>query len=150
MKVLHNLHNFQLLSSHISQLDKKTEAVALLPCADIMPFYLPSNQILLQLPILFIANGFAPLAMAVFSWNFHSKVREPAIRRCAMPMLYAGSYVNNVARMEFLRLLAPLLIIAAAGNADEYLPSALIGLMNVPVVAAAGFKRNIENADLGC
>ena len=52
--------------------------------------------------------------------------------------------------MEFLRLLAPLLIIAAAGNADEYLPSALIGLMNVPIVAAAGFKRNIENADLGC
>ena len=108
------------------------------------------NQILLQLSILFIADDLAPLAVAVFAGNFYCKVREPAIGRCAMPMLYAGSYVNNVARMEFLRLIALLLIIAAAGNAAEYLPSALIGLMNVPVVAAAGFKRNIENADLGC
>lgn len=63
-----------------------------------MPFYLPSNQILLQLAILFTADDLAPLAVAVFAGNFYSKVREHAIGRCAMPMLYAGSYVNNVAR----------------------------------------------------
>lgn len=106
------------------------------------------NQILLQLPILFIANSLAPLAMYVFAGDFHCEMGEPAIGCRVMPMLYAGSNVNNVARMELRGVIALLLIISAAGNANKYLPAALICLMNVPVVTAAWLKRNVENTNL--
>ena len=61
---------------------------------------------------------------------------KPAIRRSAVPVLDAGGNVDNIARVQLLRLFAPFLIVTAPGHADEDLPAALVRLVDMPVVAA--------------
>lgn len=56
--------------------------------------------------------------------------------------------IHHIARMQFLRRLAFLLIKAASGNADENLPTDTLCVMNMPVVAATRFKSHVINADL--
>ena len=65
-------------------------------------------------------------------------------------MLCVGWNVDNVARFEFHRSFVPFLIIAAAADCNEYLTAASCSMMNMPVVSAFGFKRNIYDPDLLC
>ena len=73
---------------------------------------------------------------------------KPAVRRSAVPVLDTGHNVDHIAGVQLLRLLAPFLIVAPACHADEDLPAALVRLVDMPVVAAAGFKGHIEDFDL--
>ncbi len=63
-------------------------------------------------------------------------------------MLYAGGNVYNVAGTHFDGRLAPLPIITAACKRYQYLSAALVGVMNVPIIAATRLERYVENAYL--
>lgn len=65
-----------------------------------------------------------------------------------MPVLDTGSDIHYIARMKLLGFLSPFLIVATTGDTDEDLTTSLVCLMDVPVVAAARFKGDIEDADL--
>src|SRR5699024_1529499 len=54
---------------------------------------------------------------------------------------------DGVAGGERLGRLAPFLIPAAAGGAQENLAAALVGVVNVPVVAAARLKGDVGGGD---
>ena len=56
--------------------------------------------------------------------------------------------VHDVARVELARGPAPLLIPAASAGDEEYLPAAAAGVVYMPVVAAAGLKGYVADADL--
>ena len=73
---------------------------------------------------------------------------KPAVRRSAVPVLYTGHNVDHIAGVQLLRLFAPFLIVTAPGHADKDLSAAFVRLVDVPVVAAAGFKGHIEDFDL--
>ena len=75
-------------------------------------------------------------------------MREPAVGRRAVPVLYAGRDIHHIAGVQFLRRLPPLLIIAAARHADQYLSAAIFRVMNVPVVAAARLEGHVEHLNL--
>ena len=65
-----------------------------------------------------------------------------------MPVLDTGHNVDYIAGVQLLRLFAPFLIVTAPGHADKDLSAAFVRLVDVPVVAAAGFKGYIEDFDL--
>ena len=73
---------------------------------------------------------------------------KPAVRRSAVPVLDTGHNVDHIAGVQLLRLFAPFLIVTAPGHADKDLSAAFVRLVDVPVVAAAGFKGHIEDFDL--
>jgi len=75
-------------------------------------------------------------------------MREPAIRCCAVPVLYANRDIYHIAGAQLLCRFAPFLIVTSSGHTDEDLSAAAFGVMNVPVVAATGFKGHIVNTDL--
>lgn len=75
-------------------------------------------------------------------------MREPAIRRCTVPVLDTHRNIYCIAGAQFLCRFAPFLIVTMPGYADENLSAAVFRMMNVPVVTAAGFKGYIVNADL--
>ena len=100
--------------------------------------------------IFFIGYGFAPFVGSAFAGNFHSQMREPAVRCRTVPVFHFGRNIDHIAGAQFLYRLALFLIIAAARDADKNLSAAALGVMDVPVVAAAGFERHVENSDLAC
>ena len=63
-------------------------------------------------------------------------------------MLDPGGNVHHIAGVQLLGLLAPLLIVATPGHTDQHLTAALGGVVDVPVVAATGFKGHIEHPHL--
>ena len=75
-------------------------------------------------------------------------MREPAIRCCAVPVLYANRDIYHIAGAQFLCRFAPFLIVTSTSHTNEDLSAAAFGVMNVPVVTAAGFKGHIVNTDL--
>ena len=75
-------------------------------------------------------------------------MREPAIRRSAVPVFYANRNIYHIAGAQLLCRFAPFLIVTSSGHADEDLSAAVFRMMNVPVVAAARFKGHIVNTDL--
>ena len=64
-------------------------------------------------------------------------MREPAVLRRSVPVLYAGRDIHDVAGIQLARLFSVLLIPSATRDTDEYLSAAFVGYVNVPVVAAA-------------
>ena len=75
-------------------------------------------------------------------------MREPAIRCSAVPVLYTYRNIYYTAGAQLLCRFAPFLIVTSTSHTDEDLSAAAFGVMNVPVVTAAGFKGHIVNADL--
>ena len=73
---------------------------------------------------------------------------EPAVRRGAMPVLHPGGDVDHVAGMELPGRLAPFLVPASAGHAEQNLSAALAGVVDVPVVPAARLKGDVVHAHL--
>ena len=74
-------------------------------------------------------------------------MHEPAVPGRAVPVLDPGGDVDNVALVQFACGLAPLLIPAAPGGAEQYLPAAADGLMDMPVVAAPRFEGHVADDD---
>src|SRR5699024_5526378 len=72
---------------------------------------------------------------------------EPAVGRRAVPVLDLGRDYHRIAGREGLRRLAPRLIPAAAGGAEQDLPAAFAGVVDVPVVAAARLKGDVGGRD---
>ena len=77
-------------------------------------------------------------------------MRKPAIRRSTVPVLYAHRDIYYIAGAQLLCRFAPFLVKPSASHTDEDLSAAVFRMMNVPVVAAAGFKGHIVNTDLLC
>lgn len=75
-------------------------------------------------------------------------MREPAVRCGAVPVFDLGRNVYNIAGDEQLRGLARFLIVAASCHADKNLPAAGFRVVDVPVVASAGLKGDVVDADL--
>ena len=75
-------------------------------------------------------------------------MREPAVRRSTVPVLDLGRNVYHIAGAQLLCRFAPFLIVTSTGHTNEDLSAAVFGVMNVPVIAASGFKGHIVNADL--
>ena len=65
-----------------------------------------------------------------------------------MPVLHTGGDVDHVAGLERLCFLPPGLVPAPAGHADENLPAALLGVVDVPVIPAARLKGHVVYAHL--
>ena len=65
-----------------------------------------------------------------------------------MPMLDASRNVHHVAGLQFHRRLAPFLIVAAARRRNENLATALLCMMDMPVVAARRFKSHVPDTHL--
>ena len=65
-----------------------------------------------------------------------------------MPVLYPSGDVDDIAGVQLLSCFAPLLVVASSGHTDQDLAAALISLVDVPVVAAAGLKGHIVHAHL--
>ncbi len=99
----------------------------------------------IQRGIFFIRNWLQPFVGGVLAWHFNSEVGKPAVLRCTVPMLDTSRDFDHIASFQGLCRLACFLIPALAGGAQKDLPAALIGLMNVPVVAAARFKGYIAD-----
>lgn len=100
------------------------------------------------LKIFAVAYGLQPFVGGFCARNFYGEMGKPTVRRCPVPMLHPRRNIHHIARMQFLRRLAFLLIKAASGNADENLPTAALCVMNMSVVAATRFKSHVINADL--
>ena len=65
-------------------------------------------------------------------------MREPAVRRRAVPMLHAGGNVHDRSGKQFDSFFAPFLVEAAAGDADQNLSAA--GFGSGPCLRPAGVK----------
>ena len=63
-------------------------------------------------------------------------------------MLDTGRNVYHIARQHLHSGLAPFLIKAVSGNADQELPTAGFRVMDVPVIPTARLKGHVENAYL--
>ena len=70
-------------------------------------------------------------------------MREPAVSRCSVPVLYICRDVNDIARKHLYGRLALFLIPAFSCYADQHLPAAFSRMMNVPVVAASRLESDI-------
>ena len=88
------------------------------------------------LKIYCVVYGFQPFIGGFIPWNLYCQMREPAIRCCAMPVLYANRNIYYTAGTQLLCRFAPFLIVTSSGHADEDLSAAVFRMMNVPVVAA--------------
>lgn len=86
--------------------------------------------------------------MGIFSWHFHRKMREPTIRGCSVPMLHACRDIDDITRRHTDWCLAPFLIKTSAGNADQNLTAAFLGVVDMPVITTPRLKSYIENAHL--
>lgn len=82
---------------------------------------------------------------AVFHASHIGDVLEPRVLGGSVPVFHALGDGDDGAGLHLHSLLAPLLIPATAGDADKHLHGFV---MNVPVVAATGFKRYIYHAPL--
>ena len=74
-----------------------------------------------------------------------SQVLHPTVSGGSVPVFGFGRDGNDNTGAKLYRCLAPLLVPATAGNADEHLNSFV---MNVSVVATTRFKRYIYHAPL--
>ena len=63
-------------------------------------------------------------------------------------MLDSDRNIHHIAGMQLLRFLAPFLVIASACGHQQDLAAALCGVMNVPVIPAAGLKGDVPDSHL--
>ena len=73
---------------------------------------------------------------------------EPAVWRCAMPMLYINWYVNAIARFHFDGVLAQFLIITSASHTNQNLSAAARCMVDMPIIAATRLERDVKNINL--
>ena len=96
-----------------------------------------------QFGVLFVGNGLTPFVAAIFAGNFHSNVAEPAVGLGTVPVLDVGRDGDHGAGGQADSGFAFFLVPAFACGANQQLAAALGGVVDVPVVAAAGLKGNV-------
>lgn len=89
------------------------------------------------------ANQFALFLTAAFFRHGHGEVRKPAILGSVVPVLHFRRYINHISRLQTARGLVFLLVLLLACGADQNLSGCVV---NVPVVAASGFKRYFDRS----
>ena len=104
--------------------------------------------ILFQFPVLLIRNGLTPFVGVLFARNFDGEMGEPGIRSGTVPVFDFRRNIDAVARLHLDGFFAFLLIVAASGHAYKDLSAAALCVVDMPVVAAAGFEGHIEHTDL--
>ena len=72
-----------------------------------------------------VADRLKPLVRRVLAGDLHRKMREPAVGRGTVPVLYARRDIYRIAGVKANSLLAFLLVPARARDADKRLPAAL-------------------------
>ena len=100
-------------------------------------------SVLRQFVVLFVAHRFKPFVGRVFARHFHGDVRKPAVFFGAVPVFHTDGDFHAVARFKGAGFFAPLLIPAFAGDAQQNLSAALVGVVDVPVVAAARLECHV-------
>src|SRR5699024_3693570 len=95
------------------------------------------------LSVLLIIDSLQPFVGGVFTRHLESQMREPAVFGSAMPVLDACRDHYCVAFVQLAGFFAPFLIPAAAADAQQHLSAAFVGMMDMPVVAAARLKRHV-------
>ena len=63
-------------------------------------------------------------------------------------MLNSGGDVDYITGMQLTGRLAPFLVVATTAGDKQNLPAAFIGVVNMPVIAAARLKGYIKNSNL--
>ena len=86
--------------------------------ADFRPYFCFFFCGLFQFTIFFIRNRLAPLIRALNTWYFNSQMAEPAVRCCAMPVLYFCRNIDAVAWFHFNGFFSLFLIISTACYTD--------------------------------
>ena len=59
-----------------------------------------------------------------------------------MPVFRVCRHINDISGFQFDRFFSPKLSVSASCSCDKYLTAAGLGMMNVPMVSASGFKSN--------
>ena len=137
MVILIDTEEFYMWNDYISP--RKEEFSTVISCESLFLF---------KLIILFCIDRLTPFAFGVFTRNLDGEVREPAGRSCAVPMLNAGGDVDYITGVQLASRLAPFLIVAAATGNEQNLAAAFVCVVNMPIIAAAGFKGYIANDNL--
>lgn len=99
---------------------------------------------LFQRFICFFCDWFEPFIRTIFPWHFYCEMGKPAIWCCAVPVLYTWLNVDAITWLHLDGILAPFLVVPAAGDTNQNLSAALIGMVSMPVVTAAWLKSHIE------
>ena len=73
---------------------------------------------------------------------------EPAVRSCAVPVLYLSRNVDAVAWIHLNCRLALLLIVSASTDTYKDLSATALCVMDMPVVTATRLKCHVEHSDL--
>lgn len=94
-----------------------------------------------------VAHGLQPLIASVLTRHFDGEVAKPRVGLGAMPVLLACRDDNDRAGFEAYGFLSFGLVPAAAGSAQQNLPAALRGVVDVPVVPASWLERHVANRD---
>ena len=90
-----------------------------------------------------VAHRLAPLVGARLAGHLDGNVAEPAVPLGAVPVLDLRRDDDDSAGLQADRLFALLLVPALAGGADQQLPAARPGVVDVPVVPAPGLEGDI-------
>ncbi len=93
-------------------------------------------------------NSFKPFVRTVFSRYLDCQMREPAVRGCTMPVLHACRNVDAVTGVHWGGVFPPFLIKPSPCDTNQNLAAPFVCVMDMPVIAASGFKSDIEYADL--
>ena len=96
-----------------------------------------------QFAVSLVGHGFEPLVGSVLARDFKGEVCKPAVGCRSVPMLDPSGDVDDVARQHLYGGFALLLIPSASGHAHQHLSSALGGVVDVPVVAAARLEGDV-------
>ena len=102
-------------------------------------------DLFLKFVVLFIGHRFKPFVRSILPGNFESKVGKPTIGSGTMPMLYIRRNVNNRTRKYLYCRFTLFLIPALSGYTNKHLPPSFRGFVNMPIVTATWFERNIGN-----
>ena len=98
---------------------------------------------MLQCIIGSIVHWLQPLVAGTFlNILMISQMLEPGATLGTVPMLHFGRNGDDGAGSHLLRLLAPFMIPAMTGNADEHLHLLVV---DVPIVAATGLEGDIHH-----
>ena len=95
-----------------------------------------------------VVDGLEPLVGGVLARDRERDVGEPGVGLGAVPVLDTGAGEHDGAGDQRDGVLPLLLVPAGAGRADEDLAAAAGGVVDVPVVAAAGLKADVYQRQL--
>ena len=103
---------------------------------------------LLQGVVIGVRHRFAPLGLRAFTRHLNREMLEPGVFRGTVLVLHVCRNIHDVTRLQSLSGLTPLLIPAAARGHEQNLTAALRRVVDMPVVAAPGLKRDVSDRNL--